>query len=158
MPSIAASVAGAAEIGAAAAATGSLTARRVAVVVVLVRVAVLRAVVAGAAVSAGAVVSAEVDCVGAVSVAVGSGAAVSGDGETVVSAVVVGVSATSCASKGVEDKASTAAIAVRPERACFTVYIMPSQPIGTPIGRKVYRGTLRSRDEWNLETADDAWA
>jgi hypothetical protein len=119
MPSIAASVAGAAEIGAAAAATGSPTARRVAVVVDLVRVALLRLVVAWEAVSAGTVVSAAMG-VEVVSVAVGSGAAVSCAGVTVVSAVAVGVSTTSCASKGVEDKASTAAIAVRPERACFT--------------------------------------
>jgi hypothetical protein len=157
MPSIAASVAGAAEIGAAAAATGSPTARRVAVVVDLVRVALLRLVVAWEAVSAGTVVSAAMG-VEVVSVAVGSGAAVSCAGVAVVSAVNVGVSTTSCASKGVEDKASTAAIAVRPERACFTVYVMRCQPIGTPIGRRIYRGPLRSRDEWNLEMANDTSA
>ena len=36
-------------------------------------------------------------------------------------------------SREVEDKASTAAIAVRPERACFTVYVIRiGQPIGYP--------------------------
>jgi len=98
---------------------GSLVARRVVVVVDWLRVAARRVVVAGAGVSA-STGSAVVVSVATGSEATGSGA-VSGAGEAVVSAAGGEVSVTSCAARGVEDKASTAAIAVRPERACFTV-------------------------------------